>query len=166
MIRCQFSVLVTEEVNFKPMIWRRLRGEAVFINSESFTRQDYRLISVCSSPNCTGMFFFFPQCHEKTSGFSSRVKPFAQQKWFLVASKTKCSKHSRKHINGLVPFLGLWSLIFLFFLSFFFFPFMISSSMQSLSRVQCLKILTIVFHFSWVFLSYIFWKEVVSVNAT
>lgn len=81
---------------------------------------------------------------KKTFGFGSRVKPFAQQKWFLVASKTKCSEHSRKGINGLVPFLGLGSFISLFFslILFFFSPFM-----QSPSRVQYLKILTIIFRF-------------------
>lgn len=52
---------------------------------------------------------------KKTFGFGSCVKPFAQQKWFLVASKTKRTKRSRKHINRSVAFLRLWRHISLFF---------------------------------------------------
>lgn len=55
---------------------------------------------------------------KKTLGFGSCVKHFAQQKWFLVASKSKRSEHSRKHINRLIPFLKLWSPISLFFFFF------------------------------------------------
>jgi len=55
-----------------------------------------------------GYFFFPSHCAlKKQLHLSSCVKPFAQQKWFLVASKTKCSEHSRKHINRLILFLRL-----------------------------------------------------------
>lgn len=75
---------------------------------------------------------------KKVFGFSSCVKPFAQQKWFLVASKTKCSEHSRKHINRSVPFLRLWSFISLFFFLCFFPSFLSSHPplMLSLGKDQ------------------------------
>lgn len=90
----------------------------IFFLMQNVFYQVNRPISLHCSQNYT-VFFFPSHCAlKKLFGFSSCVKPFAQQKWFLVASKTKCSEHSRKHINRLILFLRLWSIISPFFLYF------------------------------------------------
>lgn len=94
---------------------------SVVLNSESFYQAGLQTDFCLWFTKLYNNVFSSHSAMKKSSGFSSCVKPFAQQKWFLVASKTKCSKHSRKHINRLVPFLRLWSLISLFFSFSFFF---------------------------------------------